>query len=336
MKTIRDLRDLATPPRETVLTIGNFDGVHLGHREIFRRVVRKARSVGGTATVLTFEPHPLKILAPERAPKLLNTQAEKELLIAASRIDLLVCLPFTEELSRLSAAEFVREILVNRLAVRHLLVGYDYAFGRGRLGNIRFLQEQAREIGFTVEVLEPLAEHNVVYSSSLVRNMISAGDVAGVVRFLGRHYTLEGVVAHGVERGRKLGFPTANLVTEKELLPIPGVYAVKVRRGRVFYDGVLNIGWNPTFGNQEVTVEVHLLDFSGDLYGETLRVYFFERLRNEKRFPSVVELSQAIASDITAARDILHRRQLVTYREYLDLITEPEAPASGLGEWHED
>ncbi|TRO82792.1 bifunctional riboflavin kinase/FAD synthetase [Trichloromonas acetexigens] len=336
MKIIRDLQALTTPPRETVLTIGNFDGVHLGHREIFRRVVRKARSIGGTAAVLTFDPHPLKILAPEQAPKMLNTRAEKELLIAASRIDLLVCLPFTRELSLLTAEEFVQEVLVEKLAVRHLIVGYDYAFGRGRLGNLRFLQEQGRKIGFTVEVLEPLAEHNVVYSSSLVRNMISAGDVAGVVRFLGRHYTLEGVVAHGAERGRKLGFPTANLVTEKELLPIPGVYAVKVRRGRELYDGVLNIGWNPTFGNQEVTVEVHLLDFSGDLYGETLRVYFYQRLRNEKRFPSLVELCQAIAADIAAAREILGRRRLITYREYLDTITEPEPPGSGLGEWHED
>jgi len=169
-----------------------------------------------------------------------------------------------------------------------------------------------------------------------VRNMISAGDVAGVVRFLGRHYTLEGVVAHGAERGRKLGFPTANLVTEKEQLPIPGVYAVKVKHGRKFFNGVLNIGWNPTFGNQEVTVEVHLLDFTGDLYDETLRIYFFQRLRNEKRFASVDELVQAIGADIVAAREILDGVPLITYHEYLDFFTELEPPPSGLGEWHED
>jgi riboflavin kinase/FMN adenylyltransferase len=336
MKIVRDLRELSAPPPNAVLTIGNFDGIHLGHREIFQRVVRKARAIGGTSVVLTFHPHPLKVLAPDRAPKLLNTPAEKERLIRASRIDMLVCLPFTRKVAMLPATDFVREILVEKLGVRHLIVGYDYAFGRGRLGNIRLLQVLGREYGFVVEVLEPLAEHNVVYSSSLVRNMISAGDVAGVVRFLGRHYTLEGVVAHGAERGRKLGFPTANLVTEKEQLPIPGVYAVKVKRGREFFDGVLNIGWNPTFGNQEVTVEVHLLGFTGDLYGETLRIYFFQRLRNEKRFASVDELVQAIGADIVAAREILAGGPLVTYHEYLDFFTELEPPPSGLGEWHED
>lgn len=332
MKIIRNLRELSAPLPHPVLTIGNFDGVHLGHREIFQRVVRKARAVGGTSAVLTFKPHPLKVLAPERAPQLLNTYAEKERLIEASQLDVLISLPFTPELAALSAEAFVDEILVGAIGARHVIVGYDYTFGCGRSGNVAFLRRKGETRGFGVEVLDPIAERNVVYSSSLVRRMICAGDVAGVVRFLGRHYTFDGEVCSGARRGRKLGFPTANLVTDKELLPIPGVYAVKVRRGERLFDGVLNIGWNPTFGNQQVTIEAHILDFNEDIYGESLRVYFFERLRNEKRFASVAELVRAIKEDIVQARGILATRRLVTYEEYLDFRNVPEPPASGLGE----
>jgi riboflavin kinase/FMN adenylyltransferase len=330
MKIIRSIDELTTPLRNPVLTIGNFDGVHLGHRQIFQRLVRKAQAEDGTSVVLTFFPHPLKVLAPERAPKLLNTYAEKERLIEASHIDVLICLPFTERLAAMTAEAFVEQVLVRSIGVRHLIVGYDYTFGHNRGGDVRLLQQQGEAFGFGVEILDPLAEHNVVYSSSLVRQMICAGDVAGAVRFLGRHFTLEGVVSHGAKRGKRLGFPTANLVTDKEILPIPGVYAVKVKRGTEYYDGVLNIGWNPTFGNQAVTVEVHLLDFTGDLYGEILRLYFFERLRNEKRFDSIAELIRAIQADIVQARQLLGARQLIDFREYLDFFSDQEAPRSGL------
>jgi len=332
MRIIRSLYELSKPLHRAVLTIGNFDGVHLGHREIFQRVIRKACELGGTSAVLTFQPHPLKVLAPDRAPKLLNTYAEKERLIEASQLDVLITLPFTREFALVSAEEFVDEILVEAIGVRYVIVGYDYTFGCGRTGNVAFLQRKGKERGFEVEVLDPIAERNVVYSSSLVRRMICAGDVAGAVRFLGRHYTFEGVVGPGVKRGRKLGFPTANLVTDKELLPIPGVYAVKVKRREQLFDGVLNIGWNPTFGNQKVTVEVHILGFNEDIYGETLRIYFFERLRNEKRFDSVEDLIRAIKEDIVQAREILSTRHLVTYEEYLDFTKVLESPPSGLGE----
>lgn len=329
MRIIHDLTELTEPVHRAVVTIGNFDGVHLGHREVFRRVVCRARELAGTAVVVTFVPHPLKVLDPERAPRLLNTYAEKERLVAASCIDLMVSLPFTRELAAMPAERFVREVLVGRLGLCHLIIGYDYAFGRNREGDVPFLQDKGRECGFTVEVLDPVAEGGQVFSSTLIRHRLGAGDVAGVVGLLGRHFTLEGRVIHGANRGQKLGFPTANLLTDKEILPRPGVYAVRVRHGETFHDGVMNIGFNPTFGTERISLEVHLLDFSGDLYGETLRVYFVERLRGERVFPSPEALVQAIAGDIARARELLEKARIVEYREYLDCGLDASGPAAG-------
>lgn len=328
MKIVRSWSDLVAPLPQAVVTIGNFDGVHLGHRAIFRRVVREARARGGTATVLTFVPHPLKVLAPQRAPRLINTYAEKERLIAASCIDVLICAPFDRTLAEMSAERFVAEILVGCIGVRHLVIGYDYAFGRGREGNVEMLRAAGDRHGFTVEVLEPIAHAGVVYSSTRVRHMLEQGEVRSAVGLLGRHFTLEGVVEHGAGRGQKLGFPTANLRTEKEILPRPGVYAVKVRHGDTIRDGVLNIGSNPTFDGQGLSVEVHLLGFSGDLYGQDLRLYFIERLRDEQRFPSVEALRRAIAGDVEQARSLLAAARIIEFREYLDCGGAPQG-ASG-------
>jgi len=318
MRIIRDLNELTAPLPDAVVTIGNFDGVHLGHREIFRRVVRRARECGGTAVVLTFVPHPLQLLAPERAPRLINTYAEKERLIEASCIDVLICVPFTREMAALSASRFVEEILVGKVGVRHLIVGYDYTFGRGREGDVRYLRRRGDELGFAVEVLEPIAKEDEVYSSTSIRRLILEGDVAGVVALMGRHFTLEGRVVHGVKRGKQLGFPTANLSSDKELLPKPGVYAVKVRHGDAVLDGVVNIGCNPTFSAEGLSVEVHILDFNGEIYGDTLRLYFVQRLRDEKVFAHPAELTRAIAADIERARRLLVDAKIVEYREYLD------------------
>ncbi len=331
MRIIHQLAELSPPVPRAVVTIGNFDGVHLGHREIFRRVVRRARELNGTAVVLTFVPHPLKVLDPNRAPRLLNTYAEKERLIEASCIDLMVSLPFTRELAAMPADRFVAEILVGRLGLVHLIVGADYAFGRKREGNVSFLRRKGEEFGFLVEALEPVRVGGKVYSSTLIRRRLGAGDVAGVVALLGRHFTLEGRVIYGANRGRQLGFPTANLLTDKEILPRPGVYAVKVRWREEYFDGVMNIGFNPTFGTERISLEVHLLDFHGDLYGETLRVYFVERLREEMVFPSAAALIEAIVLDVARARDILAANRIVEYREYLD-CGMPSPPAAGVRE----
>lgn len=301
----------------SVVTLGNFDGVHLGHRELFRQTVSRARQYNAKSVVYTFEPHPLKVLAPDSAPQLLNTFAEKERLISASHVDLLIREPFTSELAALSAEEFIRRTLVEILRVRHLVVGYDYAFGRGREGDGAFLKEQGNRFGFGVDVLQPLGADGQPYSSTRIRKLISSGDVRGVVDLLGRHYTFEGMVVPGEQRGRELGFPTANLVTEKEQLPATGVYAVKVRHREQEYGGVVNIGHRPTFGDGEVTIEVHLLDFTGSLYGETLRLYFIEGLRPEQSFSGPEELKKAIAMDVLRSRQLLDSTRVIQYREYL-------------------
>jgi len=317
MKIIRDLQELRQPPQGTVLTIGNFDGVHLGHREIFRKVLRRARELDGTAAVLTFEPHPLRLLAPEHAPPRINTPEEKIRLMEASCIDLLVVQPFDRIFAALSADAFVHDILVGKLAVTHLVVGYDYAFGRGREGNMDFLQDRASEYGFVLETLDPISRGGEVYSSTRIRQSLQAGDVAGVVDVLGRNFTLDGQVVHGAGRGRTLGFPTANLDTDKEILPANGVYAVKVKWHERLYDAVVNIGDRPTFQNQDATLEIHLLDFQESLYDETLRLYFVDRLRGEQSFASIGALQQAIQHDIERARNILAERGVVEFREYL-------------------
>jgi len=321
VRVIRDLRELPVPLENAVATIGNFDGVHLGHREIFRRVVAEARQRDGMAVVITFVPHPLKVLAPEKAPRLLNTYAEKERLIAASCIDVLVEIPFNRVLAAMTPEQFVDDILLARIGVRHLVVGYDYTFGRNRSGNVEFLIETGKRLGFTVEVIGPVQRGEVTSSSTLIRRLLAAGDVVGVVGPLGRNFTLEGRVVHGVGRGRQIGIPTANLLTEKEILPRPGVYAVRVKHQGVLCDGVMNIGFNPTFGLERISLEVHLLDFSGDLYGETLRVYFVERLRDERVFPSVEALKEAIHADIAQARKLLSTARVIEYQEYLGAET---------------
>lgn len=325
MQILEDLNELTVPPQRTVLTIGNFDGVHLGHREIFRRVVREAREIHGTSTVLTFEPHPLRLLSPERAPLRINTPEEKVRLLKASCIDLLVVLPFTYQLASLSAEEFVTNILLKHLNVHRLVIGYDYAFGRNREGDVEFLKTQSTKHGFDLDVLQPISDGQEIYSSTRIRELLMGGKVAEVIKFLGRNFTLDGRVVHGSGLGGKLGFPTANLATSKELLPQSGVYAVKVKWCDQLYDGVINIGCRPTFAGKNKTLEIHLLDFQANLYGEHLRIYFVERLRDEQYFPRPEDLQAAVTHDIEQARRVLANADIKVYREYLDCGT------SGIG-----
>lgn len=300
-----------------VVTLGNFDGVHLGHRALFRRLLSRARELQCKSAVYTFDPHPLKFLRPESAPLLLNTSAEKRRLIEASHVDLLIEAPFTKELAGLTPEQFVEDILIDGLQVRGLVIGYDYAFGKNRRGDATFLKDYCSAQGIVVDVLKPIGDDGQPYSSTRIRQLLSAGKVAEVVALLGRHYNLEGQVVSGQQRGRKIGFPTANLSTEKEQLPAPGVYAIKVRHNLQEYGGVVNLGQRPTFDNGKSTIEVHLLDFSGDLYGQNIRIYFVERLRGEKKFSGPEELTEAIHADVVRARQILGARQIIQYQEYL-------------------
>ena len=291
--------------RHPAVTIGNFDGVHLGHREIFRRVRELAREQDGVSVVITFVPHPLQVIAPERGVKLITTAKEKESLIEASGIDYLLEIPFDMDFASISAADFVERVLVGAIGVERLVIGYDYAFGRGREGNVTLLRELGERFSYSVELLQPISNGATVYSSTAVRNMVMEGDVKGVVSVLGRHYGVTGTVVHGHRRGRGLGFPTANLETDKDLLPAAGVYAVKVRVGGALLDGACNIGTNPTFGNEKLSLEVFLFDFDGDLYGREVTVFFFERLRAEMRFADLRALKDAIAADVARCRVIL-------------------------------
>lgn len=305
MITIRSIDEIPKGLPLPVVTIGNFDGVHLGHREIFRRVREAASACGGVSMVITFEPHPLTVVPAQRSIQLITTAAEKEVLIGAAGIDYLLVIPFTPEFSQFAAGDFVSEVLMGRIGLRRLIIGYDYAFGRNREGNIDLLGNLALKYGFTLEVLSPIGSGGHVFSSSEIRNMVRAGEVDRVAALLGRHYSLGGRVVRGHGRGCSLGFPTANVETDHELFPADGVYAVKVRIGSGMYDGACNIGRKPTFGAESRTIEVHLIDFVGDLYGQSLRIFYIERLRGEQEYPDAAALRNAINADVAACRRIL-------------------------------
>ncbi|HIJ88745.1 MAG TPA: bifunctional riboflavin kinase/FAD synthetase [Desulfuromonadales bacterium] len=289
----------------SIVTIGNFDGVHRGHAEIFAHLKQTSTSRGIPSVVVTFEPHPLKILAPESAPAMITTFEQKASLIEKSGIDYLVVVPFTKEFSRLSARDFVISVLCSPLGMQHIIIGHDYAFGRGREGNFSTLQRLGELNGFTLEDLPPIGEEGVIFSSSLVRSAISRGDIEAAARVLGRYYPICGTVEHGREIGRSLGFPTANIHTANELLPADGVYAVKVEVHGQYSNGACSIGCNPTFAGNVRTVEVFLLDFSGQIYDQPVQVHFVQRLRSVRKFSDGQALKAQIELDVAAARSIL-------------------------------
>jgi riboflavin kinase/FMN adenylyltransferase len=318
MLVYRSLDQIVTPLRNPVVTIGNFDGVHLGHREIFRRLKKAAAEIGGVSVVITFNPHPLKMISAAKHVALINTLDEKINLIEASGIDVLLIINFDAAFASIQPADFVERILVKTIGLKKLIIGYDYAFGRNREGDVNLLRHLGKQLDFAVEELQPITAGDTIYSSSLIRKMIGEGAVDEVVGFLGRNFSLAGSVVHGLNRGKSLGFPTANIATDKELLPADGVYAVKVRIGEELYDAACNIGTNPTFAQGSRSIEVYIFDFAEELYGQDLRIYFFARLRGEKRFASAEQLSAAIAADVARCREILAGAQLVVYREYLE------------------
>lgn len=287
-----------------VLALGNFDGVHLGHQNIFRHVVSRGDEIGGTPMVFTFDRHPLNVLAPEKAPLVLTTNAQKRSLIGALGVRVGLWIPFTEQFARQKPLAFIRDVLQERIGVHELVVGYDFRFGHCRVGNVSLLQQQAAAHGYEVTVIPAVKLGDTVVSSSTIRDMLQAGQVEAAARLLGRDYVLSGSVVEGFQRGAKLGFPTANVRVGRELVPRVGVYAVRVEWEGRRYPGVANVGRNPTFGNASLSVEVHLLDFEGDLYGAQLGVAFVARIRDERKFASVDELAAQIACDVQQARYI--------------------------------
>lgn len=299
--------DFSHPLAErSVVTIGNFDGVHRGHREIFRQVTERAKELSATSVVVTFSPHPLRVLQPDnRRFCLITTDEQKRELIAENDIDLLLVIPFTREFAAVTAEDFVRRVLHACLGVRFLVIGHDYAFGRGREGNEPFLVQMGQELAFDVKVLEPVGDGGMLFSSSVVRRLVADGAVVDALQILGRCHRVCGQVVHGREIGRSLGFPTANIVTHNELIPGDGVYAVWVSVLGELLMGACSIGVNPTFEGGQHTIEVFLFDFNDDLYGQDVVVHFVEKLRDVTRFADVAALKSQIAADVVTARGVL-------------------------------
>lgn len=289
-----------------VLTIGNFDGMHLGHQAIFRMLKERAKKKNGTSVVFTFVPHPLSVIAPERAPKLLTTYKEKISLIKNFGIDAIICANFTKNFSNISAEDFVRKILCEGIGVKEIYIGSNYLFGKGRKGSPELLKSMGKECGFTVKVVDEININGKDLSSSKIRRLVAHGKVDEVSDFLGRHYSVEGIVVEGAKRGKSLlNTPTANLLTANELLPKDGVYAVTVEIDGRTYSGATNIGYNPTFGEKKFSFETHVLDFKGKLLGKTLKVTFYKRIRDEMKFAGVEELKAQLKKDIEEIRAAL-------------------------------
>lgn len=306
MKLVDGLENVKQKLPYPVLTLGNFDGVHLGHQSIFRMLMERAREKNGTSVVYTFVPHPLRVIAPERAPRLLTTYKDKIKLIEEIGVDVVICTNFTRDFANISAEDFVKEILCKRLGVKEIFIGANYLFGKSRKGSPELLKRLGKECGFTVTVIEEIKIQNSTLSSSRIRTLIAKGKVDEAAKYLGRLYSVEGIVVEGAKRGKSLlNTPTANLLTANELLPKDGVYAVTVDVNGQMYGGATNIGYNPTFEDKKFSFETHLMDFSGELLGKTLRVYFVKRIRDEMKFSGIEELGTQMKKDIEKIKNIL-------------------------------
>lgn len=305
MLLITDLSRITTKFTNTVLTLGNFDGLHLGHQELIKMVMKRARETGAVGMVVTFRPHPLKILAPEKCPPLISIYEEKIALFEKLGLDVLVKIPFTLDFSAMSPEDFTRGILCDLLGAREIFVGYNYRFGKGRAGDVGTLKRLGKEYGFVVREIEQISLDGEVISSTKIRKLLAEGSVEHAARLLGRAYAITGVVVKGDGRGRGLGFPTANIAPKHSIIPADGVYAVRFFVREKFYDGIANVGMRPTFDEKRLTIEVHILDFDEDIYGEEISLYFLGRIREERKFKSPDDLVRQIASDIRTARKML-------------------------------
>jgi riboflavin kinase / FMN adenylyltransferase len=309
MDLVEHIDKIEKPYKNAVITIGNFDGVHIGHQALFHEVIEKADAINGTSIVMTFEPHPVRVLKQNGHPPLITLYEQKVELIESSGIDVLICIPFTLEFAAISAKEFVEDILLTRIGMKAIVVGKDYTFGKNRKGNIKLLQTYAKDYGFEVIVADWILALNKSpdrISSTRTRELVMAGRMAEAQKLLGRYYQIRGVVTTGRNRGgRLLGFPTANIILQDELCPKTGVYAVTVELEGNTHKGVANIGYSPTFGDHIFTVEVHLLDFNENIYDRKIRVNFIQRIRDERKFTNISELSDQIKKDIVKARKIL-------------------------------
>jgi riboflavin kinase / FMN adenylyltransferase len=304
MEIIRDLTELGRPTAP-VVALGNFDGVHAGHQVILERARARAREIAGTAFALTFDPLPAKVLAPARAPRLILTPDDKAELLCASGLDGVIVLEFTRALSRLTPQEFAREYLCARIGAHTVVVGHNVSFGHNRTGNAAVMEALGRELGFAAIVVGAVSVGDVEVSSTGVREAIMAGELRRAAVMLGRNHFLSGPVVHGRERGRTIGFPTANIQNRTECIPPDGVYATRMVIAGSDYPSITNIGMRPTFAEPERTFEAHIFDFDRDIYGQEVKLELIERIRPERKFGSGQELAAQIAADLKRAKEIL-------------------------------
>ena len=314
MEIIKGIENLKRSFRSPVVTLGNFDGVHLGHQRIFQRVKEEASKIHGEGVVITFEPHPLKVLAPERFLPLLTPFRKKMMLIEKSGIETVLCIDFSLAFSEIPPLEFIKDILVDKVKVKKVIIGYNYHFGKGQKGDAQTLKDTGKLFDFEVEVVEPLKVIQTIVSSSKIRNLIQSGEVEEASKLLGRDYPVIGKVVEGAKRGQTLGFPTANLEISDELYPKAGVYAVQVVWHQECFHGVANVGLNPTFSPEQagkgkpISLEVYILNFNRNIYGEEIQVDFIRRIRDEVRFDSPTRLIHQIQKDIQWAQENVFSR----------------------------
>ena len=299
-------QDIANP----VVTIGNFDGVHWAHQKIFEKITERARDLHGTSLAITFDPHPIKVMFPTKAKPLITLLEQKKELIIKQGVDILIVIEFTAEFAAISARDFVKDILVDKLGVKEIVVGYDYTFGHKRQGNIEVLRKMGSLFNFNVQQIDPVYVENVLVSSTSIRNLIMEGDVVGAKKLLGRDYQIRGEVIRGMNRGSTLlGYPTANLRLTDELIPKEGVYIVLIDIGGKTYQGLTNIGYNPTFKNQTLSVETYIFNLSAQIVNQKIKVNFLCRLRDEITFVSSKELSEQINQDVHQAREFFQKKK---------------------------
>jgi riboflavin kinase/FMN adenylyltransferase len=313
LHVVRDPLRSSDVPRGGIVTIGNFDGVHLGHRRILETVVVRARETKRPSVAITFEPHPLAVLRPDHAPRRIQTLRQKEEAIEAIGIENLLVIPFTRDFSLTEPEEFVRSFLCDRLGAAELVIGHHFAFGRGKRGDLALLRRLGPECGFTAEGVDEVIVAGEPVSSTRIRDALAAGRVADANAMLGREFFLDGIVSRGDRMGRKIGYPTVNLTpeNENELVPADGVYVggIEISSFGRRFDCVTNIGRRPTvYEDFSTTIETYILDFSSDVYGERVRLFFLDRLREERKFPSVMALTEQIGRDIEATRAYFARR----------------------------
>lgn len=312
MLVVHDALKSPDVPYGAVVTLGNYDGIHRGQRQVIERVVARAKELGTSSALITFEPHPLKVLRPEEAPPLLTLPSQRERQLAQAGIDAMLIVKFTRDLARTPPEDFVRRFLAGTLAIEEIHVGRDFAFGHERRGNLALLEKLGGELGFRVMGVEQELHEGEVISSSRIRRAVREGRVELAAELLGRPYALYGTVVKGDRMGARLGWPTINLKPENEHLPAGGVYVGRVHFPKMdaSFDCVTNIGTRPTvYENYQKVVESHILDFKQNVYGEKVEVLFLKRLREEKLFPSVMELAAQIGRDVESAREYFSSRR---------------------------